>query len=127
MLIVTDSEHVDAPAIGVLTSEDILEEILQEELVGDDDEHVDQAEVSKCRPGLARQNSKRYDPTALITAMENGLVRKGAQLPDRRNCVNASVVPTNSQLPPLKSNRESGPFSGSLAAVVQPDENLPEA
>ena len=35
------SAHPDAPAVGVLTSEDVLEEILQEELTGDDDKYID--------------------------------------------------------------------------------------
>ena len=75
MLVVTDSAHPDAPAVGVLTSEDVLEEILQEELTGDDDKYIDQAQASDFRPGIVRQNSKRYDPTALIQALASGRVR----------------------------------------------------
>ena len=56
MLVVTDRDHPDAPVVGVLTSEDVLEEILQEELTGDDDKYIDQAEASDLRFGIVPAN-----------------------------------------------------------------------
>ena len=55
-----------APQVGIITTEDIIEELIQDEIVGDDDEYVDDAKASTRRPGVVRTNSKRYDPLALL-------------------------------------------------------------
>ncbi len=56
----------DAPQVGIITTEDIIEELIQDEIVGDDDEYVDDAKASTRRPGVVETNSKRYDPLALL-------------------------------------------------------------
>ena len=50
-------------------TEDIIEEIIQEEIVGDDDQFIDDAAASAARPGVVRRNSKNYDPLALINRL----------------------------------------------------------
>ena len=66
LLVVVDKTVKMWPVIGILTTEDILEEILQDEIVGDDDQLIDDAAASQRRPGLARRNSKAYDPLTLL-------------------------------------------------------------
>ena len=75
MLIAVDEGGTKA--VGVITTEDVLEEILQYEIVGDDDKYLDNSSKTAAslptaseRLGKARtlqkNNSKRYDPTSLI-------------------------------------------------------------
>ena len=66
MLIVVDKTKRLWPALGILTTEDVLEEIIQDEIVGDDDQFVDDAAASSSRPGILRKNSRAYDPTVLL-------------------------------------------------------------
>jgi len=69
LMVVVDKTRRDWPMVGVVTSEDILEELLQEEIVGDDDMLIDDAAASTRRPGVPRKNSKAYDPCALIRTL----------------------------------------------------------
>ena len=78
----TRGRHVETTAeygeaIGIITTEDILEEILQEEIVGDDDLYIDSAEASAKRPGIVRRNQGRYDPTQLLRSLSGGVVDSG--------------------------------------------------
>ena len=66
LLIVVDKNKRNWPMVGIITTEDIIEELIQDEIVGDDDEYVDDAKASTRRPGVVETNSKRYDPLALL-------------------------------------------------------------
>ncbi len=66
LLIVVDKTKRNWPMVGIITTEDIIEELIQDEIVGDDDEYVDDAKASTRRPGVVETNSKRYDPLALL-------------------------------------------------------------
>ena len=64
--------RVKDKACGVLTTEDILEEILQYEIVGDDDKFIDNKTRSSqlsMRKIVQRENSKRYDPSAMVKGL----------------------------------------------------------
>ena len=71
-------EQISKGMGGIVTTEDILEEILQDEIVGDDDQYIDQGNTSSMRPGLARQNSKAYDPLVLMRQLSP---RRGLTVP----------------------------------------------
>ena len=72
MLVVVDKAVKNWPCLGVVTTEDILEELIQDEIVGDDDQLYDDAAASSQRPGLPRKNSMAYDPTLLLKELAGG-------------------------------------------------------
>ena len=69
MLIVVDKSQKLWPTVGVVTTEDILEEIIGDEIVGDDDQVIDDAAASSMRPGLSRKNSRAYDPSLFLSQL----------------------------------------------------------
>jgi CBS domain containing-hemolysin-like protein len=71
-------EKISGALCGIVTTEDILEELLQDEIVGDDDQWIDDGNQSSHRPGLARQNSKFYDPLVLMRQLSP---RRGLDIP----------------------------------------------
>ncbi|KAH8071210.1 DUF21-containing protein [Aureococcus anophagefferens] len=71
-LVVVDKAVKNWPCLGVVTTEDILEELIQDEIVGDDDQLYDDAAASSQRPGLPRKNSMAYDPTLLLKELAGG-------------------------------------------------------
>ena len=72
LLIITESHKPKSPAVGIVSMEDILEEILQEELVGDDDLVVDAAASSKMNIRKVERNKRRYDPSLMIKVSQQG-------------------------------------------------------
>lgn len=71
-------QKISGALCGIVTTEDILEELLQDEIVGDDDQWIDDGNQSSHRPGLARQNSKFYDPLVLMRQLSP---RRGLDIP----------------------------------------------
>lgn len=94
MLVVVDKTERMWPAVGVLTTEDVLEEIIQDEIVGDDDDFIDVAAISTNRPGIARKNSHAYDRNALIAQLAADTSAEsyfGAAYPSANTLVSAAA------------------------------------
>ena len=89
LVVVEDLEEF----VRIVTAED-AEEILQDEIVGDDDQYIDGG--TRRRPGLARQNSKAYDPLVL---MRPRAARSGAP-PDPPSMARGGPSPGWPILPP---------------------------